>query len=277
MSRRRQTLLVAAVCVVGGLLTAPVRAQDDGTGTSDSGSMDFGANDAAAPDASAQSAGAGDAAGEDGSSLDEGISLTLRDRIKAVSRKVFLKDGRFELSPAMAATMNDPFYRTWQVAGRFAYHVNDALGIEVGGNYVPPFFVEKLPPVDLLRQQARLINVDNKLQGMVDVGFTFSPMYGKVAILSDAIVHFDGFVAAGAGAVFDTGEDFVHPALNVGAGMRVFMLRWLVARADLRNYIYPQDIANISTLQNLLVLSVGVGVFFPFDFDYRYEAARVKS
>ena len=211
------------------------------------------------------------------SALDEGIDLTLQDRIKAVHRKVFLKEGRFELQPAVAATTNDPFFRTWSIAARGSYHLNDAFSLELGGAYVPPFFIEELPPLDFLREQASLINADAKLLGIVDAGITFSPVYGKIAILSDAIIHFDAFVAAGGGVVFDTNADFAHPTMDVGAGLRVFLLRWLVVRADLRDYVYPQDRSGISTLQNLLVFSLGVGFFFPFDFDYRYEAAKVKS
>ncbi|OGQ18374.1 MAG: hypothetical protein A2138_00410 [Deltaproteobacteria bacterium RBG_16_71_12] len=217
------------------------------------------------------------------SALDEGINLTLQDRIKAVSRKVFLKANRFELFPSLGVTTNDPFYRTWSIDGRAAWHINDALAVEVGGAYVPPFFIEKLPTVDLLREQAQLINADSKLLGRADAGITFSPIYGKVAILSDAIIHFDAFAVAGGGAVFDTNFsdvdplNFVHPAMDVGAGMRVFLLRWFVVRADLRDYVYPQDRRGISTLQNLLTLNLGVGFYLPPDFDYQYEAAKVRK
>ena len=222
----------------------------------------------------------------DGSSkLDEGINLTLQDRIKAVSRKVFLKEGRFELQPAVAVTTNDPFFRTWSLAARGSYHLNDAFSLELGGAYVPPFFIEKLQPLNDLRQGQRLINADATLLGIADAGVTFSPIYGKLAILSDAIIHFDTFAAAGAGAVFDNNVDptgkepfhFVHPTMDVGVGLRVFLLRWLVVRTDLRDYVYPQDRFSISTLQNLLVFSLGVGFYFPFDFEYRYEAAKVKT
>ncbi len=214
---------------------------------------------------------------ESESKLDEGINLTLKDRIKAVSRKVFLKENRFELQPAVMVTTNDPFKRTWSLAGRVAYHLNDAFAFEVGGAYVPPFFVEKLAPLDQLRQQQRLINADADVIGLADAGITFSPVYGKLAVLSDAIIHFDAFAIAGAGAVFDTNKDPVHPTMDIGAGLRVFLLRWLVVRTDLRDYIYPQDRQSISTLQNLLLFSMGVGFYFPFDFQYRYEAARVRS
>ncbi len=267
-------------------LVATVIVTAAGAATAQEGGMDFGADDAAAPPAEGAPAEGAAATGPvepapapdaNVSALDEGINLTLQDRIKAVSRKVFLKANRFELFPALGVTTNDPFYRTWSIDGRAAWHLNDALALEIGGAYVPPFFVEKLPMVDLLREEARLINVDAKLLGRADAGITFSPLYGKVAILSDAIIHFDAFAIAGAGAVFDTNQDLVHPSMDVGAGLRVFLLRWLVVRADLRDYVYPQDRSGISTLQNLLTLNLGVGFYLPPDFEYQYEAAKVRK
>lgn len=257
------------------LLIAPAALAQEGEG-----GMDFGTEAAPAEPPPADGAAAaepGAAAEPNVSALDEGINLTLQDRIKAVSRKVFLKANRFELFPALGVTTNDPFYRTWSIDGRAAWHLNDALAVEIGGGYVPPFFIEKLPTVDLLREQAQLINADAKLLGRADVGITFSPVYGKVAVLSDAIIHFDTFAIAGAGAVFDSNQEFVHPAMDIGAGLRVFLLRWLVVRADLRDYVYPQDRFGISTLQNLLTLNVGVGFYLPPDFDYQYEAAKVRK
>jgi outer membrane beta-barrel protein len=265
----------------------PAVAQESGGG---GGGFDFGETppasptDNPAPDKPADAAKPGDsgtpaasANPEGESKLDEAINLTLKDRIKAVSRKVFLKEGRFEFQPAVGVTTNDPFFRTWSINGRVAYHLNDAFALEIGGAYAPSYLREKLPELDQLRHQARLINDDAPLIGLADAGITFSPIYGKVAILSDAIIHFDAFAIAGAGTIFDENATFVHPTMDVGAGLRVFLLRWLVVRTDLRDYIYPQDRSSISTLQNLLMLSMGVGFYFPFDFEYRYEAARVKS
>jgi outer membrane beta-barrel protein len=208
---------------------------------------------------------------------DEGIDLTLQDRIKAVSRKTFLKTGRFELTPNAMFTVNDPFFRTIAVGGRVAWHLNEAFALEVGGSYVPPGFIQALEPVDLVRERLTLINADNDLVGLADVGLTFSPLYGKVALLGDGIIHFDGFASAGIGATFDNGADLIHPAMNIGVGGRIFVNRWLVIRADVRDYIYPQDKAFVSTLQNLLFVGLGLGFYFPLDFDYQYEAARVNK
>lgn len=275
-----RALPVIAALTLLAVPAVPALAQEEG------GGMDFGAEAAEpaadapaaeAPAAEAPAADAGAPTDPNVSALDEGINLTLQDRIKAVSRKVFLKANRFELFPSLGVTTNDPFYRTWSIDGRAAWHINDALAVELGGAYVPPFFIEKLPVVDLLREEGRLINADAKLLGRADLGITFSPVYGKVAILSDAIIHFDTFAIAGAGAVFDTNQEFVHPAMDVGVGARVFLLRWLVVRADLRDYVYPQDRFGISTLQNLLTLNLGVGFYLPPDFDYQYEAAKVRK
>jgi outer membrane beta-barrel protein len=208
---------------------------------------------------------------------DEGIDLTLQDRIKAVSRKTFLKAGRFEFEPHAMMTVNDSFFRTFAAAGRLAWHLDDAFALEIGGGYIAPFMVQTLEPVDLLRDSGALINVDNKPFALVDVGLTFSPVYGKVAFLGDSIINFDGFLSAGVGGTFDNGADLVHPTMNVGIGARVFLTRWLVVRADLRDYIYPQDKLDISTLQNLMFIGLGLGFYFPFDFEYRYEAARVNK
>jgi len=227
-------------------------------------------------DAPAAADGAADAPESGKTATDEGIDLTLQDRIKAVARKTFLKAGRVELDPMVQMTVNDAFIRTWAVGGRLAWHINDAFALEVGGGYVPPAFSQRLEPAELLKERLALINIDNALVGMADVGLTFSPLYGKVAVFGDGIVNFDGFVSAGVGATFDNSVDVLHPAMDVGVGARVFLTRWLVLRGDIRDTLYPQEKSQISTLQNLMFVGVGVGFYLPPDFEYQYEAARVN-
>jgi outer membrane beta-barrel protein len=266
------------------LAAASARAQDESTELSLDEPAPAEPSPATPPDESGSAASAAEASvapatteDEDGkTATDEGIDLTLQDRIKAVARKTFLKAGRFELDPSVMVTVNDAFFRTWVVGGRFAWHINDAFALEVGGGWIPPGFSQRLEPAELLKERLALINIDNTLVGLADVGLTFSPLYGKAAVFGDGIVNFDGFVSAGLGATFDNGADVVHPAMNIGLGARVFLTRWLVVRADLRNYTYPQEKSLVSTLQNLMFVSFGVGFYLPPDFDYQYEAARVN-
>ncbi|MBM4279481.1 MAG: outer membrane beta-barrel domain-containing protein [Deltaproteobacteria bacterium] len=267
-----------AAFAVGLALAGPTRAEE----TTELALEEPGAT----PDAAAAPADGADAklgatesteATESGkTATDEGIDLTLQDRIKAVARKTFLKAGRFELDPMVQVTVNDAFIRTWSVGGRAAWHINDAFALELGGGWVPPGFTQRLEPAELLKEKLALINIDNQLVGMADIGLTFSPLYGKGAVFGDGIVNFDGFLSAAVGATFDNGQDVVHPAMTVGIGTRVFLTRWLVLRGDVRNTLYPQEKSLISTLQNLLFVGVGVGFYLPPDFAYQYEAARVN-
>lgn len=230
------------------------------------------AQDGAAADAELQSEGESQGLVDE---QGESTGLTLQDRIKAVSRKVFLKEGRFELTPFAGISTNDAFFRRWTVGARASYHLIDSFSFDVGGAWNA--WSEQLEAVRIVGQVQSAIPDQAVLYGYADGGVTFSPIYGKISLMSEWIIHFDGFVSGGLGAVFTSNQDLVHPAMQLGAGSRIFLTRWLVLRADLRNYTYPQSRSGFSTLQNLLMLNLGVGLYFPFDFEYKYQAARISS
>ncbi len=206
---------------------------------------------------------------------------TLQDRIRAVSRRVFLKRQRFELVPGFGFQTNDPFSRPFSIGARASYHFNEEFALDFGGAYAPPFFVQQLQDVRLLGgdaadlQKAR--DTTAIMAGYVDGGVTFSPFYGKLALMAEQVLHFDGFVSAGLGVTFDNSDNFIHPALELGLGGRVFLLKWLTVRADLRNYIYPLIQNNTLSFPSLLILSLGVGIHIPFDFDYSTEVIGAKG
>jgi len=205
--------------------------------------------------------------------ISEAQNLTQYDRIRALSRKKFLKRGRFALNPFVGASTNDQFFTHYNLGTRLGYHIVENLALEVGGAFL--FSVPNEQTIAIVRNQKNAVNADSRLFGYADVGITFSPVYGKFAVLNEWIINFDGFVSAGLGAVIDSGESIANPTMEVGIGARAFVTRWLVVRADLRNYVYPQDANQLSTLQTLLMFNVGVGIYFPFDFQYRYQAAKI--
>ncbi len=279
----RAPIWKAALVVVA--LSAPAQAQDDpfAPAPAEAPPAEAAPPADAAPtpatdDAATETPAAGAPAAETGG--EEGLNLTLQDRIKAVNRKTFLKTGRFELEPFGGLTVNDAFFRRWAIGARAAYYLNDAFAIDFGGAAT---FDQVLDPVIELRKGLSAVPDENKLFGYADVGVNFTPIYGKVAALSEWIIPFDAFVSAGFGVTVDSSINALspdipvgfHPAMEVGIGARVFLLRWLVVRADLRDYIYPQDRSDISKLQNLLMFNIGFGFFFPFDFEYQYEATKV--
>lgn len=207
---------------------------------------------------------------EDGST-----GKTLQERIRAVSRRVFLKRQRFELVPLFGFSTNDPLNRAWSFGGRGSWHFNEELAIDVGG---AGGFNQQL-------QDLRILNPDELEDfptgtpqlGYADVGVTFSPFYGKLALMAEQVAHFDGFVSGGLGAVFDASPEVVHPAVELGLGTRIFLSRWLTFRADLRNYTYPSNVNGKLTFPSVLMLTLGAGIHFPLDFDYSTEIIGGKG
>ncbi|MDP2344891.1 MAG: outer membrane beta-barrel domain-containing protein [Deltaproteobacteria bacterium] len=223
---------------------------------------------------------------DDAANVDAGTGKTLQERIRAVSRRTFLKQGRFEINPLAGISTNDPFFRAWTVGARGSYHLSEEFSIDFGGAgavYQEPLDIFRALNVDPekiagdLKQQQDDGNLSSTLYGYADAGVTFSPFYGKVALASELVGHFDTFLSAGVAAVIDSGASVVHPGLEVGIGSRLFLNRWIVARVDVRDYLYPADSGGGVAFGNTLMLNVGLGLYFPLDFDYSNETLGAKD
>lgn len=253
MMRLGSAALLAAV-----IAAAPVAAQDDGVEAGEATTASGGASTDA------------DIAEEEGAATDpadEGSTgLTLSERIRAVSRPVFRKEGRFELSPIAGISVSDSFFRRWTVGARASYHLVDSFSIDVGGAWNA--WSEPLDAAVFIGATSDVQVADpSPYFGYVDAGVTFDPFYGKVSLMSEWIVHFDTYLSGGGGAVFSGAQGIVHPALEVGGGARLFLTPWLAVRADLRDYLFPANFGDGLRLQSLFLVNVGVGIFFPFSFE----------
>lgn len=214
--------------------------------------------------------------------VDAGTGKTLQERIRAVSRRTFLKQGRFELAPMGGASANDPFFRAWTVGARGSYHFSEEFSLDFGGagavyqEQLDIFRALNVDPADIAAKVKSDLQAAT-LYGYADVGVTFSPFYGKVALASELVGHFDTFLSGGLAVVIDSAGTIAHPGLEVGIGSRLFLTRWLVLRADVRDYLYPADVGGQVAFGNLLMLSVGAGFYFPLDFDYANETLGAKD
>src|SRR2546423_5025293 len=59
----------------------------------------------------------------------------LRDRIKPVSGHLFLKAGRFEISPAASVSVRDAFFTKFGFGGSLTYHLTETLAFGARGAY----------------------------------------------------------------------------------------------------------------------------------------------
>jgi outer membrane beta-barrel protein len=206
--------------------------------------------------------------------LDE-QSLVEDDRVKSIQRKVFLKTHRFELLPTIFVSLNDPYYSKWGGSLRGSFFLSDTLAIAVHAS------IYDLLPTDDVRTakanfQSRIFYSVPKwsILGAVE----WSPIYGKATIFN-TIIHFDGFILAGLGALWsDTSStplDSKNPggptrgpniAGEFGIGFRFMTTDWLAVNLAVINTSYVDTPAgtNKGAIQNILALNAGISLFLPF-------------
>lgn len=220
-------------------------------------------NSTAAP--SSVSPAAGELKAKATTSLGE-RDITQDDRVKSVQRKVYLKRHRFELSPAVATSINDPYYAKYGLALRGAYYLADTLAIS--GRFMG---MQVLPNDDVRAAkrnfQSRIFFSVPTWSAMADV--EWSPIYGKVAIFN-SILHFDSYLLGGAGVV--NTETSALPgrgpniAADLGIGMRFVARDFVAINVALINTTYVDQPTGTTkgATQNLMMLNAGISVFFPF-------------
>jgi outer membrane beta-barrel protein len=195
-------------------------------------------------------------------------SRKISDKIKSVAHKEFLKKSRLEVFPQFAFDLNDPFFDHLIVGAAVGYHFVDSASVELRGGF--SFAHLKKNVIRLVRQtDSAVLENPPEFKGHADLDFLWAPLYGKISLLGEGILHFDTYVTAGPG-IFAT-DAGIDPAANFGVGQRYFMNRWLDFRVEIRDYIFMDQRNNESNLQNLMILGFAVSGFVPFDFSYEYE------
>ncbi len=193
--------------------------------------------------------------------------FTAIDRVKVVQRKLIIKKGRFEVAPAFSISVNDPFFMKVGGGVSAVYWAADTLGVFADAFYLQTLETENVT----LARQALIANLlESRLRLLTAVGCQWSPIYGKVAWFNRDIIHFDFFFSGGFGiATTSTGT---HLATTVGVGQRYLVNRWLALFFKVENRLFPELYpirgGHISSLSNVLTLSLGASVYFPTDFDY---------
>jgi outer membrane beta-barrel protein len=193
--------------------------------------------------------------------------ITQEDRVKSVQRKVYLKKGRFELTPMVSFSITDPYYSKLSPSVIGAYYLADTLAVALR---VSPF-MQVLPSDDVRTAKrafsARIFYSRPQWSAMADV--EWSPLYGKVAFLN-SILHFDAYLLAGLGGVKTEtsklpGRSFLNVGADLGAGMRFVAKDFLAVNVALINTSYVDQPLGTSkgALQNMMTINAGISLFFP--------------
>lgn len=208
-------------------------------------------------------------------------ALDRLEETDAVRRRLLLRGGRFEATPTVGFTLNDPFQRNMLFGASLAYHFSDSFALGVTALSATAFETGLAEEV----QQKRPERVDGfsgvTLLGSAEIVYT--PLFGKFALFGRAIVNYDIHLIVGGGlaltgAIGDVDSEDLGggtPMVVAGIGFRTFVNDWFAINIDVRDYIYSYAINSVagadidgaaiaeSEWSNNFAVTVGFGFFFP--------------
>src|SRR5688500_11303643 len=155
------------------------------------------------------------------------------EEIYAVQRMYVLRNGRFELAPSMALTVNDQYVSHPALAVALNYWVTNVLA--VGASFLWYQGIESESDLNFsVRRSTRLAVPITEYQLGAHLNFTYVPIYGKFTMFNDAIFQSDSYLVGGVGMMRTRPVAVVDPAVrsfqfdwrvafNAGIGIRVFI------------------------------------------------------
>jgi outer membrane beta-barrel protein len=184
--------------------------------------------------------------------------LAIKRKRRGAVDRLFVKQGRHELSGAGGYYASDLLSGTYIAGGSYTYHMTDETAVEFAGWYTHANAdliraLEDKRGVVLTETYARMIFVESLL--------VWSPVYGKLR-LGGSIIHFDLHADLGVGVI--DSKTSRGAAGVVGFGIRLFAGQAVAFRIDARNRTFRQDLLEERFLVNDSALTAGLSLFLPF-------------
>jgi outer membrane beta-barrel protein len=209
-------------------------------------------------------------------------------KIPPVSGQLYRKAGRLELAVTGNLSLNDAFFRKYFGGAKLAWHFTESASAAV---YASGGWATRSGSAVVCTASAgcsdagetQLRQVPGRIRRIVGLELGWSPVYGKLNVLSERVAHFDLSVLLGPDLVTHEevlsraaadalalagGEPATQNAFggHVGLGARIFLAEWVAARLEVKDYLYVVKVPNNGTggdLQNQLFTELGFSFFLP--------------
>lgn len=220
--------------------------------------------------------------------------------ITVVQRQRFLKKKRFELSPQVGISVNDPFVRHYVIGAELNYWITNRLAVGLTGT---GFIGNKTSRYNNIRFQEGVLLTANKVVWQASLNVLYNPFYGKIAVFNRALLHWESFIQAGGGViqtqVIPRYEALHEPFKNItgqgnfALGARFYGPKtdWISVNFGVRTWIYQDKLEPVErgpgalTMANYddpaiakdnaqkklafnVVFFLGVSFYFPTTFQY---------
>lgn len=208
-------------------------------------------------------------------------------KIPPVSGQLYRKAGRVEATLTGNLSLNDAFFSKYFGGLKLGYHLTESFSISAhgaGGLARETGSTVLCPTSEPCRDasELQLNQVPGKIEWLAGLEVAWSPVYGKLNVLSEQVAHFDLSILAGADYIAHRqvlgreaalaldaagGEPSTETAIggHVGLGARLFLTEWMALRLEVKDYLYQADVPNNGgkTLQNQLFTELGLSFFVP--------------
>ncbi len=205
------------------------------------------------------------------------------NKIEPLSGQLYPKAGRFEITPTANLSINDPFFSKYLFGLKAGYHFSEyfSLHASFSGGLSSPTGSTTICSVNTTpacqpASDTQLYQLPGRIRMMGGLEGGFSPIYGKLNLIAQQVLHFDVSILAGADyfsfqkavALADAGSkppDVSAIGGHLGVGVRLFFAGFMALRIELKDYLYPAEIGNQgkNQLQRQLMAEMGVSFFFP--------------
>lgn len=207
------------------------------------------------------------------------VDLDLDQRIRPVSGHLFTKDGRHELSPSVGISVGDAFFSKYLLGLEYGVHLSDTWMIGLNAAYALSTPSGAVSRCSSEGQGCRLPTKEELSRAPGDFGMlagidvSWAPLYGKISVLAESVLHFDTYVLVGGGVIQSriappeggpVKETFA-PEAHIAIGQRYVLSRHTALRFEIRDVLYQTELIGRTgvekSIQNQLLFNVGLSFF----------------
>jgi outer membrane beta-barrel protein len=163
------------------------------------------------------------------------------DTITAVQKRPLRQAQRLEISPYAEMGIGDPYLQRWGGGLRAMWHLREGLSVGLDGNGLGTWATQELV---IAKRELRARILESRQRASLAGFASIAPLYGKVALPGDALVHFETFLDAGLGAAWTETDATrgVRPMIAAGIGQRVFLGENLALTARVGGNLYAERV-----------------------------------
>jgi hypothetical protein len=144
------------------------------------------------------------------------------DSISSIQRRSLRQAHRLELLPYGQMSVADPYLQRWGGGLRALWHLREGLSFGLDAHGLGTWATQELV---IAKRELHARILESRERAALSAIASIAPLYGKVALPGDALVHFETFLDAGLGGALtetDSGHG-IRPMLVAGIGQRIFL------------------------------------------------------